>query len=649
MYNMKTIKTIAFAASALGAFVASAGDWYWRGNGAAWNGTDNASDTASGRWWNANKNGTGAWGIPSASDDNAYVGNGELCIVPSGCTVSGSDVKNIFINTAGATSDGSTLRVVEGATLTGVAISVCGIGNWVGTEGNLHIDGGNLTLGNASAGRGLLIGCTKTEGGIGRAWMTGGSLSVSQSFHIGYFGISSAGTSSRGVFALTNGTITSAVDVYIGNITSRWDVAEGGTFIQAGGSMSVASDRTIHVFGTGSSYDMSGGTLLDANIQVAYGGTLRFSGNAEYSGKPLLGGYMYELAIPGFTNVLEIAGGSVTIKGIEAATGLGGRNNAKIPCRVVQTGGDLTVQGLMGFGNANFLFEISGGTMTVTNNSDGSGSARMVTCDKPYYFRIKGTPTVSVGECANWDGTFYNYQTNSIVEHVIDNRGLAPIIQRSSSYWWLPGHQRLRPDGGVQLLSTNIFELTRTTGCANNVRKDYLSSMPDADLWMEKAISDDAGKAYGCELNESAAISLGTANGQVSFSARPFGYIDLGPVRTNNLKRLDVALTVEAPTGKTLEETLAKVAEGLINAGYSDVATDASAARNVRFSIPAGWVPDCNPATRLLFDFTETPMPVGGLLAGPGESSYPTVTNALVSSVAVECAKKIRGLTIFVQ
>ena len=53
--------------------------------------------------------------------------------------------------------------------------------------------------------------------------------------------------------------------------------------------------------------------------------------------------------------------------------------------------------------------------------------------------------------------------------------------------------------------------------------------------------------------------------------------------------------------------------------------------------------------TRLLFDFTETPMPVGGLLAGPGESSYPTVTNALVSSVAVECAKKIRGLTIFVQ
>ena len=633
----------------MAAFIASAGDWYWRGDGAAWNGTDNASDTANGRWWNGNKNGTGVWGIPSASSDNAYVGNGGICVVPSGCTVSGSDVKNIFINTAGASSDGSTLRVAEGATLSGVAISVCGIGNWVGTEGNLHIDGGNLTLGNAAAGRGLLIGCTKTEGGIGRAWMTGGSLSVSQSFHIGYFGVSSATTSSRGVFALTNGTVTSEIDVYLGNITSRWDVAEGGTFIQAGGSMSVASGKTIHVFGTGSSYDMSGGTLLDANIQVAYGGTLRFSGNAEYSGKPLLGGYDYEKAIPGFTNVLEIAGGSVTVKGIEPAIGMGGGNNAKIPCRVVQTGGDLTVLGLMGFGNANFLFEISGGTLTVTNNPDGSGSARLVTCDKPYYFRIKGTPTVSVGECANWNGTYYGYQTNSIVEHVIDRRGLAPIIQRSGSYWWLPGHQRLRPDGGVQLLSTNIFELTRTTGCANNVRKDYLSSMPDADLWMEKSISDDAGKAYGCELNESAAIALGTANGQVSFSARPFGYVDLGPVRTNNLKRLDVALTVEAPEGKTLEETLAKVAAGLSDAGYLNVTTDASAVRNVRFSIPAEWVQDRNPATRLLFDFTETPMPAGGLLAEPGESSYPTVTNALVSSIAVECAKKIRGLTIFVQ
>lgn len=648
MYNMKTIKTIAFAVSALGAFAASAGDWYWRGNGAAWNGTDNASDTASGRWWNADKNGTGAWGIPSASGDNAYVGNGGLCVVPSGCTVSGSDVKNIFINTAGATSDGSTLRVVEGATLSGVAISVCGIGSWGGTEGILHIDGGNLTLGNASAKRGLLIGCTTTPDGIGRAWMTGGSLSVSQSFHIGYFGASSATTSSRGVFALTNGTVTSEVDVYIGNITSRWDVVEGGTFIQAGGSMSVASGKTIYVCGTGSSYDMSGGTLLDANIQVAYGGTLRFSGNAEYSGKPSLGGYQYERAIPGFTNVLEIAGGSVTIQG-SSGSGMGGGSNAKIPCRVVQTGGDLTVLGLMGFGNANFLFEISGGTMTVTNNLDGSGSARMVTCDKPYYFRIKGTPTVSVGECANWDGTYYNYQTNSIVEHVIDHRGLTPIIQRSGSYWWLPGHQRLRPDGGVQLLSTNIFELTRTTGCANNVRKDYLSSMPDADLWMEKAISDDAGKAYGCELNESAAISLGTANGQVSFSARPFGHVDLGPVRTNNLKRLDVALTVEAPTGKTLEETLAKVAVGLNDAGYLNVTTDASASRNVRFSIPAEWVSDRNAETRLLFDFTETPMPVGGLLAGPGESSYPTVTNALVSSVSVECAKIHSGLIITVR
>ena len=162
-----------------GTFTTSATPWYWRGDGNDWNGTDNPADAANGSWWNANASGTGAWGYPSASGDAAFVANGKMCVIPAGCTVSGDEMTSIYINTAGAGADGSTLRIDEGATVSGVEIALCGIPNWWGANGNLHLNGGMVTLGNATKNRGLQIGSTSTEGVTGGAWMTGGSLDVS--------------------------------------------------------------------------------------------------------------------------------------------------------------------------------------------------------------------------------------------------------------------------------------------------------------------------------------------------------------------------------------------------------------------------------------------------------------------------------------
>ena len=628
-----------------GTFTTSATPWYWRGDGNDWNGTDNPADAANGSWWNAAANGTGAWGYPSASGDAAFVANGKMCVIPAGCTVSGDEMTSIYINTAGAGADGSTLRIDEGATVSGVEIALCGIPNWWGANGNLHLNGGMVTLGNATKNRGLQIGSTSTAGVTGRAWMTGGSLNVSSgTFYVGGSGAVLTANRTRGIFALTNGTVTSSIDVFVGVSTSRYDKAEEATFIQAGGRMSVdptqttlKNRKTLYVFGAQATYDMSGG-VLDAKVVPAYGGTVRFSGTASYEGNLRLGNYTYEKNIAGFTNTLIVAGGDVSITDLEGGNGMGGEY-ANLPCRVIQTGGTLTFPGIMGFGNKRFFFEVSGGTCY----AGGTGSGNMVTCNRPYFFRIKGTPTVNVAACAGNNGNYYYYQTNSIVEHVIDHRGLAPIIQRSALS--LVGHQRLRPDGGVQLVTTNRFELTRTPG-TSNLGKAYLVSLPDENLWKGKDFTDANGKAYGCTLNSSAAIAGGSYDGTVTCSARPFGYIDLGSVKTNGLHCLNVALTVAAPEGRTLAASLARVAADLTAAGYSNVVTDVSAERNVSFSIPAERVPDRCAATKLLFDFTETPMPAEGLLAEPGESFYPTVTNALVTAVSLSRNRDRNGLIV---
>ena len=95
-----------------------------------------------------------------------------------------------------------------------------------------------------------------------------------------------------------------------------------------------------------------------------------------------------------------------------------------------------------------------------------------------------------------------------------------------------------------------------------------------------------------------------------------------------------VSMKISAPEGGTLADALAKVCDGLEEAGYEDVAADAQADWNVTFTVPGERIPERNPNAALIFDFTETHVPAGGLTVAMTASDLVTVTNALVSGVS---------------
>ena len=133
----------------------------------------------------------------------------------------------------------------------------------------------------------------------------------------------------------------------------------------------------------------------------------------------------------------------------------------------------------------------------------------------------------------------------------------------------------------------------------------------------------------------------------VEFEATPMGYLVWPNTSTNKVTGVKIAMKVSAPEGGALEGALAKVCAGLAKAGYSNVTSDASADWNVSFSVPLERVPVHNAAAKMLFDFTETPVPAGGLTVG--DMALPTVTNALVSGVSCKYEGSWAGLMVIIK
>ena len=487
-----------------------------------------------GYWWNEKNmtSATGSWVNPRTLGNQVLVQWNQ-----GGCGYVNTVITNVCeIRFGIGQTYKSVLRIDEGGCISNVNIEVgafkTAVGNTslTGKNARLHINGGELFIGNSNKDNvglyGLNIG-HNVQGG-GGVFMTGGRLVVDKAFTIG------ANAGGVGSFALTNGTVESAVAVQVGpaaasNSGSARIIQAGGTFkankgiiINTGGSyvmdggtleitstgndyLSVAttdsykgvfaltngtlvtrkyalagpviykpvptSDGKIIVAGgewtardniiirNGATLDVTGGSVDAKLLQVTCGGTIRMSGGYVKGGISF-----YNQGRPSdtsnelnVTNTFYLTGGTLVTTNVNLAIDGNGKTipdkgwlNGRSPARFVQTGGVHTNSNFWA-GSGHSRYEISGGKYWVNRTWLGGLM--------PFYFRIQGTPTVSsLGWASN--GAAAN-PDNCLIEHVIDERGLAPITFRSANYRQAHGHQRLRPLGGVQLVTTNFFPLFR--------------------------------------------------------------------------------------------------------------------------------------------------------------------------------------------
>lgn len=638
-----------------------------------WFATDNPYNTA-GYWWHQNNmtsTKTGSWVNPDTWGKKLLVQWNQ-----GGCAYVDSVITNVCEMRFGAfNSYNPVLRIDEGGAISNVNIQVGGFQprdtlDTAGKDARLHINGGELVVGNTNIGTDGLTGLNIGQGssGEGGVYMTGGYLETKAplsgySNEVGnrYIRIATK-NGGKGCFALTNGTVNTKDIVYAGPLLYNTTPASDARIIMAGGEWTA---HRYFVLRNGGSFEMTGGKFDATVMQVYAGATARISGG-EMTGAISF----YNNSDPtdksnvlNITNTVVLSGGTLNLTNIVTATSKGWLN-AKSPARFVQTGGVHTNVNFWG-GSGHSRYEISGGTLYTTGTWIGG--------NMPFFFRIQGDCEVSGKAWACND--IASNPGNCLIEHVIDGGVVSPMEFRASLRRQAHGHQRLRPLGGVQVVSTNFFPLfrfNRGTTANNRTLKSYDSSAlsyggtpiwgswPDSTLWTRdpfntvlpasrdvKTVSSfhdsstnwgtQDGTYYdtGCTLNTAAEKgALTKAGAELTFEAVPMGYVKWPNRAKGKATSAQVSMKISAPEGGTLADALAKVCDGLEEAGYEDVAADAQADWNVTFTVPGERIPERNPNAALIFDFTETHVPAAGLTVDMTASDLVTVTNALVSGVS---------------
>lgn len=642
-----------------------------------WFATDNPYGNGDGYWWHQNNmtgTKTGSWVNPNTWGTKILVQWNQ-----GGCAYVDSVITNVCEMRFGAfNSYNPVLRIDEGGCISNVNIQVGGFYtpksslDTGGKGARLHINGGSLVIGHTATTidtdglTGLNIG--QGPSGEGGVYMTGGYLETKAplsgySNNVGnrYIRIATM-AGGTGCFALTNGTVKTKDIVWAGPLLYSTAPASDARIIMAGGEWTATSNIVLR---NGAKFEMTGGKFDATVMQVYAGATARISGG-EMTGAISF----YNNSDPtdksnvlNITNTVVLSGGILNLTNIVTATGKGWLN-AKSPARFVQTGGVHTnVNFWVGSGHSRY--EISGGTLYTTGTWIGG--------NMPFFFRIQGDCEVS-GKAWACNDVASN-PGNCLLEHVIDGGAVSPMTFRASNARQAHGHQRLRPLGGIQVVSTNFFPLfrfNRGTSANNRTLKSYDSSAlsyggtpiwgswPDSTLWTRdpfntvlpasrdvKTVSSfhdsstnwgtQDGTYYdtGCTLNTAAEKGALTKTGaELTFEAVPMGYVKWPNTAKGKATSAQVSMKISAPEGGTLADALAKVCDGLEEAGYEDVAADAQADWNVTFTVPGERIPQRNPNAALIFDFTETHVPAAGLTVDMTANDLVTVTNALVSGVS---------------
>ena len=533
---------------------------------------------------------------------------------------------------------------------------------------------------------------TDTAGGVIN--LQGGTFTASNKFNVANGGICRVGTArtseeetsgnlmlvgapsvyNDALFEVNGGRMTAAKALAVSDggqmtIQDGMALANGGVYVYNGGAFEVnggaftsawmrtsssaaASSRQGRIALKGGEVAIAGNLLVERGglVQVAVPldeanlGALKF-GNAGTD-----------------TNVIEIlSGGSITRSGASGIAYEGGESAFQ---HLVVTGGAFTNKASLTLGNAHTLIEVSDGGTFYVESVNGYGNLTPG-ADKAYYFRIKGRAEANCG-CWGIPDSKVNTDAfrgveNIIVEHVIEAGETSPLIARNKSGDittnagnYVPGNQRLRPEGGVQVISTNQFALFYSPQVkTHDLHAEVYTSAPDASLWTSGEL---AAYYWGSTLNTEAKIALARESKAAhvyeseTFAARPMGYCELPKMGKDKLNGVSVALTVAAPEGGTLEGALACVKAGLESAGYTNVETNGVTGLTT-FDVPLERIAEKSVDQKLLLDFTETPMPATGMMSHKTEANYayPTVTNALFTAVSVTYNKPVEGMMLIVK
>ena len=356
-----------------------------------------------------------------------------------------------------------------------------------------------------------------------------------------------------------------------------------------------------------------------------------------------------------------VRGGSILRSG---ASGLSFGGTGSALHRLAVAGGSFTNSASLSLSNSRILIEVSDGGVFYVEPVNGYGNMTPGENDA-YYLRLRGRVEASSGcwgvPSSKVTTKAFKGVENIIVEHVIEAGETSPLIARNGSGAgtqsagdYIPGNQRIRPAGGVQVVSTNQFALLYSPKSkTHTLHEEVYTSAPDASLWTSGEL---AAYYWGSTLNTEAKISL-TRESKASFAyrsetfaARPMGYCELPKMGKDKLNGVSVALTVAAPEGGTLEGALASVKAGLESAGYANVETNGVTGL-ATFDVPLDRIAEKSVDQKLLLEFTETPMPATGMMSHKtvANYAYPTVTNALFTAVAVTYDKPVEGLMLIVK
>jgi len=623
----------------------------------------------------------GSWTNAANWSGSNLPGEGDTARVSNGGIVALDSDLSASVNPALQLSNGSTLRVQDGAATTNMTVNLY--------ESNIELSGGLLHMPAAPVSQ---LGARGTN----RIVMTGGILSGTARY-------GNAANVDTTLF-LSNGTV----------VSEHYDAYYGG----AGGTATVIQEGGYHgwrlILGSGGTgrYFLNDGELYAIYPFIGRGNGVGYlevgpKGRITLGGR--LGGPVYmangdnttgTIILNGVTNNLVENG---LLQNTFAAFSLCSNAGMSLPvnnstatlifnnCQLALTNGIVFNRAY----NSQMSLLVNGGQVSIRNaqsalttlawpTSNSSNTTATVTVTNGAVFSAgilnmySGGSLINAGGEINVASTFKSYSTNTVVDllagsmmlgnqiyigdtrstefrmrdghalQILDfqdtagthtNEFLLTYLLHKKPEWQVPitftgtsarrnGHLRVALEGGVLLADTNACVVAETLNSLFYGNQPFMS-VPDISLWMESRSVDIKHSVVTlAEAGEKGNLTMGGAP-SLTFDPAAMGYVSLANVTTRRVVDLSVRLNVE-PQGET---TLEDIVAGFISSGYTNSVVEAGDdGCSVTLAIPADAVYDTEGTVTksyFIWDFTRT----------TAQDPDVVKTNAVVSKISFAYSK----------
>ncbi len=524
-----------------------------------------------------------------------------------------------------------------------------------GNKVTLDINGGTMNVSQKM----LALHPTMTDT-TGTGWnritvRNSGKMSLSGQTTLRLWGGSSSDSEGRGIY-------TNVIDVLAG---STLELREGACLDMGGEVSRVSGGLHTGAMNYGAGWvNVNGGKIL--SVDPTFDAPI----------------YMASHANAGIGAYLSVTDGGVV--------DLGGKSLYQRVCNTnvvtVSSGGILTNLSLSVQGGAGTdsryhnLLDIDGGVAWIDKVSFGTASPNEVKTNARMTFRIRGED--SVVSVKSWNGFNSYYESEKTPPIFFDFRlkahadrnadfAVKPVMTRTevwndSSVKTIPGIWRLSPEGGLQIVHRDSFELLCRAwdGWDTEGDNQYVPRLPVAgatyggiigeEMWATNTaflngdrwkglVGKENAYTFGVTLKDEAKMEDGVA----LETARPRGWLALPKFNAKQLtpervKRVSLRLGLDAPEGGSLD--LDGIVSRLKAAGHEGACKDESVeGYNVRVDLPVSELAANVETDKAIFDFVscETYEQAFGTQA--------LTTNALIRITTVEYVKVESGLCVIIR